>query len=47
MSRLRLVILGMMGRCPFGGQTWLYLNWLRAKDYSHCVYHYYAVGDGI
>ena len=22
-------ILGMMGRCPFGGQTWLYLNWLR------------------
>ena len=30
MSRpLRLVILGMMGRCPFGGQTWLYLNWLR------------------
>ena len=29
MSRLRLVVLGMMGRCPFGGQTWLYLNWLR------------------
>lgn len=27
---LRLVVLGMMGRCPFGGQTWLYLNWLRA-----------------
>ncbi len=27
-SRL-LVVLGMMGRCPFGGQTWLYLNWLR------------------
>src|SRR3954463_7233032 len=26
---LRLVVLGMMGRCPFGGQTWLYLNWLR------------------
>jgi hypothetical protein len=24
------VILGMMGRCPFGGQTWLYLNWVRA-----------------
>ena len=24
----RLVVLGMMGRCPFGGQTWLYLNWL-------------------
>jgi hypothetical protein len=28
MSALRLVVLGMMGRCPFGGQTWLYLNWL-------------------
>jgi hypothetical protein len=30
MNKLRLVILGMMGRCPFGGQTWLYLNWVRA-----------------
>src|SRR3954469_14880376 len=29
MTRLRIVVLGMMGRCPFGGQTWLYLNWLR------------------
>jgi hypothetical protein len=29
-KRLRIVVLGMMGRCPFGGQTWLYLNWLRA-----------------
>jgi len=29
---LRLVVLGMMGRAPFGGQTWLYLNWLRALD---------------
>ena len=28
--RRRLVVLGMMGRCPFGGQSWLYLNWLRA-----------------
>lgn len=28
MSKLRLVVLGMMGRCPYGGQTWLYLNWL-------------------
>ena len=28
-TKLRLVILGMMGRCPFGGQSWLYLNWLR------------------
>jgi hypothetical protein len=29
-NKLRLIVLGMMGRCPFGGQTWLYLNWLRA-----------------
>ena len=30
MSRpLRIVVLGMMGACPFGGQTWAYLNWLR------------------
>jgi hypothetical protein len=29
-TNLRIVILGMMGRSPFGGQTWLYLNWLRA-----------------
>ncbi|MET0555667.1 MAG: hypothetical protein ABW221_21695 [Vicinamibacteria bacterium] len=28
-GRRLLVVLGMMGRCPFGGQTWLYLNWLR------------------
>src|SRR5204863_891321 len=27
--KLRLIVLGMMGRCPYGGQTWLYLNWLR------------------
>jgi hypothetical protein len=27
--KLKLVVLGMMGRCPFGGQTWLYLNWLK------------------
>jgi len=26
--KARIVVLGMMGRCPFGGQTWLYLNWL-------------------
>jgi hypothetical protein len=26
---LRLVVLGMMGRCPVAGQTWLYLHWLR------------------
>ena len=28
-ARRKIVVLGMMGRCPFGGQTWLYLNWLR------------------
>jgi hypothetical protein len=28
-AKLKIVVLGMMGRCPFGGQTWLYLNWLR------------------
>ena len=28
-DRLQFVVLGMMGRCPYGGQTWLYLNWLR------------------
>jgi hypothetical protein len=26
---LRLVVLGMMGRCPFAGQSWLSLNWMR------------------
>lgn len=31
-ERLRIVVLGMMGRVPFGGQTWLYLNWLRGLD---------------
>src|SRR3990172_10500945 len=39
-KKLRLVILGMMGRCPFGGQTWLYLNWLRAfKKLGHDVWY--------
>jgi hypothetical protein len=39
-SPLRLVVLGMMGRCPFGGQTWLYLNWLRGlARLGHEVYY--------
>ena len=39
-SPLRLVVLGMMGRCPFGGQTWLYLNWLRGLTrLGHDVYY--------
>ncbi len=30
----------MMGRCPFGGQTWLYLNWLRAfSQLGHEVWY--------
>jgi glycosyltransferase involved in cell wall biosynthesis len=40
MSRLCLVVLGMMGRCPFGGQTWLYLNWLRGLHHlGHDVWY--------
>lgn len=39
-NRLRLVVLGMMGRCPFGGQTWLYLNWLRGfQRLGHDVWY--------
>jgi hypothetical protein len=39
-SRRLLVVLGMMGRCPFGGQTWLYLNWLRGfLKLGHDVYY--------
>jgi hypothetical protein len=33
-------VLGMMGRVPFGGQTWLYLNWLRGlSELGHDVYY--------
>lgn len=40
MKPLRIVVLGMMGRCPYGGQTWLYLNWLRAIALQgHEVYY--------
>ncbi len=29
-----------MGRCPFGGQTWLYLNWLRGlQSLGHEVWY--------
>jgi hypothetical protein len=39
-TKLRLIILGIMGRCPFGGQTWLYLNWLRAfQGLGHDVWY--------
>ncbi|TML76234.1 MAG: glycosyltransferase [Actinobacteria bacterium] len=40
MSGLRLVVLGMMGRVPFGGQTWLYLSWLRGlSELGHDVWY--------
>jgi glycosyltransferase involved in cell wall biosynthesis len=39
-ERLKLVVLGMMGRAPFGGQTWLYLNWLSGLSrLGHDVYY--------
>jgi hypothetical protein len=39
-ERLRIVVLGMMGRSPFGGQTWLYLNWLRGlAELGHEVWY--------
>ena len=39
-ERLKLVVLGMMGRTPFAGQTWLYLNWLRGlARLGHDVYY--------
>jgi hypothetical protein len=37
---LRIVVLGMMGRCPVGGQAWIYINWLRAfSRLGHDVYY--------
>ena len=39
-DRLRLVVLGMMGRCPVAGQTWLYLHWLSAlRKLGHDVWY--------
>ncbi|HKF80977.1 MAG TPA: hypothetical protein VKB17_09160 [Thermoleophilaceae bacterium] len=39
-GRLTLVVLGMMGRMPFAGQTWLYLNWLRGlSKLGHQVFY--------
>ncbi len=43
MKKLRLVVLGMMGRCPYGGQTWLYLNWLRGL--AACGHEVWYVED--
>ena len=28
-GKLRLVVMGTTGQCPFGGGTWMYLSWLR------------------
>ena len=41
MSRkLRLVFLGMMGRCPFAGHSWGHMNWLIGfKRLGHEVYY--------
>ena len=37
---MRFVVFGMMGRCPFGGQTWLSLNWLRGfQQLGHDVWY--------
>ena len=45
-EKLRIVVLGMMGRCPFGGQTWLYLSWLRGlSELGHDVW--YAEDDSV
>jgi glycosyltransferase involved in cell wall biosynthesis len=39
-ARLKLVVLGMMGRAPFAGQSWLYLNWLRGlSSLGHEVFY--------
>jgi hypothetical protein len=39
-ARLKLVVLGMMGRSPFAGQSWLYLNWLRGlSSLGHDVFY--------
>jgi len=51
----RIVVLGMMGAYPFGGQTWLYINWLtslRALGHEvwyvedNCVWQYDPDYDG-
>ncbi len=38
--RLRIVVLGMMGRQPYGGHSWLFLNWLRGfQRLGHQVWY--------
>jgi len=37
---VRVVVLGMMGSYPFGGQSWLYVNWLLAlRRLGHEVWY--------
>ncbi len=37
---MRLGVFGMMGRCPFAGQSWLSLNWLRGfQKLGHDVWY--------
>jgi hypothetical protein len=39
-TRLRLVVLGSAGGCPFGGQTWMFLNWLSGfRALGHDVWY--------
>ena len=38
--RLRIVVLGMMGRLPFGGHSWVFVNWLRGfQRLGHDVWY--------
>ncbi len=37
---MRVIVFGMMGRCPFAGQSWLSLNWLRGfHQLGHDVWY--------
>ena len=39
-TRLRLVLMGMMGQSPFGGQAWMHLNWIRGfQRLGHDVWY--------
>jgi hypothetical protein len=45
MAQLRVVVLGQMGRSPFAGQSWLYVNWLQSlRKLGHDVW--YVEDDG-
>ena len=39
-GRVRVLLLGMLGRLPFGGQAWIYMNWLRGiQKLGHEVWY--------